>query len=110
MRRRLFLSPDQHMSYVITIERPAGKSPLTPQDFAQRVKNDEYLSKTNDGVLIWTHPNIGQDFNITIETNHLWTDGVTRDKAAEFVEKLREIAGRHRKRTEPYECKGEMGW
>ena len=82
------------MSYVITIEHPAGKSPLTPQDFAQFVKNDEYLSKTNDCVLMWKHPNIGQDFYITIETNHLWADGVTRDKADEFVETLRQEAGR----------------
>ena len=82
------------MSYVVTIERPAGKSPLRPQDFARLVKNDESLSKTNEGVLIWTHPTIRQDFYLTIESNHLWADGVTRDKTDEFVEKLREIAGR----------------
>jgi hypothetical protein len=80
------------MSYVITIKRPAGKPSLTTQDYEWLLENDGALSKTSEGTLIWTPPHIQQEFYITLESNHIWTDNIASDESGAFVEKLREIA------------------
>ncbi len=80
------------MSYVISIQRGSGGTPLTRSEINAALDADQTIERKDEGIAEWVRPDSTERLYFNIEDSSLWTDDFSASEIDTLLPKLRELA------------------